>query len=408
MTYLILRLSTLGNVAMTVPVIATASRLQPNGRFVVVAKKKLGAMFYGMENVQYHEVTYMGVGRIVRLWRELQKYDADCVIDLQDVPQTQLLRALFRLQGKRVVAVQYGRWQKRKMLLRGAAKNNALPTEFDRYRWAMLRAGIQTDRSFEALPVNREAQGEVARSFGVGSGEDYKRVEMNMGEVDKMEEKGMNMGKVGKMGENGKEMNMGRDYAKKEEGKSLERGAEMRIEKKRIEKGEEESVEREGKIRRIGIAPFAKSKSNMLPYRVTKEVIEKLSAEPNTEIFLFGAGKIECEMLRQWSSVFPHTRSVAGILPLGQELELMRGLDVMICMDSANQHLSSLVGLRAVSVWCATHPKMGFMGWKQNGNDIIQRNDIVCRPCTCHGKNGCWYRNFACKEITADQILERL
>ncbi len=365
---------------MTVPVIATASRLQPNDRFVVVAKKKLGAMFYGMENVQYHEVTYMGVGRIVRLWRELQKYDADCVIDLQDVPQTQLLRALFRLQGKRVVAVQYGRWQKRKMLLRGAAKSNALPTEFDRYRWAMLRAGIQTDRSFEALPVNREAQGEVARSFGVGSGEDYKRVEMNMG----------------------------RDCAKKEGGKSLERGAEMRIEKKRIEKGEEESVEREGKIRRIGIAPFAKSKSNMLPYRVTKEVIEKLSAEPNTEIFLFGAGKIECEMLRQWSSVFPHTRSVAGILPLEQELELMRGLDVMICMDSANQHLSSLVGLRAVSVWCATHPKMGFMGWKQNGNDIIQRNDIVCRPCTCHGKNGCWYRNFACKEITADQILERL
>ncbi len=315
---------------MTVPVIATAGRLQPQDRFIVVAKKKLGAMFYGMENVQFHEVTYMGVGRILKLWRELQAYKPDCVIDLQDVPQTRLLRALFRLQGKRVVAVQYGRWQKRRMLWRGGKRSDALPTEFDRYRWTMLRAGIQTDRSFEALAINEEARGEVVSRFGVGSG------------------------------------------------------------------------------KRVGIAPFAKSKSNMLPYRVTKEVIEKLSAQPNTEIFLFGAGKIECEMLRQWASVFPHTHSVAGVLPLEQELELMRGLDVMICMDSANQHLSSLVGLRAVSVWCATHPKMGFMGWKQKEKDIIQRNDLACRPCTCHGTDWCRYRNFACKEITAEQILERI
>ena len=363
---------------MTVPVIATASRLQPNDRFVVVAKKKLAAMFYGMENVQYHEVTYMGVGRIVKLWHELQRYDADCVIDLQDVPQTQLLRALFRLQGKRVVAVRYGRWQKRKMLLRGAAKSDTLPTEFDRYRETMRRAGIQTDESFEALPINREALGAVASSFGSGSG---------------------NRGK----NEGGKTI-----FVEGNIGGCKDVGGCKDIGSCKNDIGGDENVGGNDGMRRIGIAPFAKSKSNMLPYRVTKEVIEKLSAEPNTELFLFGAGKIECEMLRQWSSVFPHTHSVAGLLPLEQELELMRGLDVMICMDSANQHLSSLVGLRAVSVWCATHPKMGFMGWKQNEKDIIQRNNIACRPCTCHGKNWCWYRNFACKEITADQILERL
>ncbi len=380
---------------MTVPVIATASRLQPNDRFVVVAKKKLAAMFYGMENVQFHEVTYMGVGRILKLWHELQPYDADCVIDLQDVPQTQLLRALFRLQGKRVVGVRYGRWQKRKMLLRGATKSDALPTEFDRYRWTMLRAGIQTDRSFEALPINREAQGMVACSFGVGSGNREKNEgKKNIGGGGNIGGGNIGGGNIGG-GENiggGVENAMGKV-------KSAMGGDERKSE------GNVDGGER---VRRIGIAPFAKSKSNMLPYRVTKEVIEKLSAEPNTELFLFGAGKIECEMLRQWSSVFPHTHSVAGQLPLEQELELMRGLDVMICMDSANQHLSSLVGLRAVSVWCATHPKMGFMGWKQSEKDIIQRNDIACRPCTCHGKNWCWYRNFACKEITADQILERL
>ena len=164
----------------------------------------------------------------------------------------------------------------------------------------------------------------------------------------------------------------------------------------------------EKKGRWIGLAPFAKSRSNMLPYRVTKEIIERLTQDKNTSVFLFGAGEVECEMLRQWSKVFPRTVSVAGKLQLKEELELMRMLDVMICMDSANQHLASLVGLRAISVWCATDPIIGFAGWKQHPNDIIQRHDLRCRPCTCHGTNHCRYGNYACRQIEAETIIEQI
>ncbi len=45
MTYLIIRLATLGNVAMTVPVIASLSARYPNDRFIVASKKELSAMF---------------------------------------------------------------------------------------------------------------------------------------------------------------------------------------------------------------------------------------------------------------------------------------------------------------------------------------------------------------------------
>jgi len=137
-------------------------------------------------------------------------------------------------------------------------------------------------------------------------------------------------------------------------------------------------------------------------------VIERLTKNRQTRVFLFGAGQVESEMLRQWSSVFPRTESVAGLLPLEQELELMRRLDVMICMDSANQHLSSLVGLRAISVWCATHPMIGFMGWKQRKEDIVQREDLLCRPCTCHGTNHCRYGNYACRQIEAEKIVSQI
>lgn len=329
MTYLIIRLATLGNVAMTVPVVASLSRRYPNDQFIIASKKALGAMFESMPNVEFCEVDNRLDWRgVIALWKQL-KDRVDVVVDLQNLLRTRVLDGLMRLSGKRVARVHYGRLRKHLITLYGIGYQQ-LPSEFDRYRAAFRRAGLETDTDFEALPINKSAAKEVKKIYG----------------------------------------------------------------------------EKEGKW--IGLAPFAKSKSNMLPYRVTKEIIERLCKDTDTQVFLFGAGVIESEMLRQWASVFPRTTSVAGSLSLAQELELMRQLDVMICMDSANQHLSSLVGLRAISVWCATHPIIGFMGWKQKPEDIIQRNDLACRPCTCHGTNHCRYGNYACRNIDAETIIQRI
>jgi ADP-heptose:LPS heptosyltransferase len=329
MTYLIIRLATLGNVAMTVPVIASVCRRYPNDRFIVASKKNLGAMFAMMPNVEFYEVdnhlNWRGVWELWRRWRT----QVDHVIDLQNVMRTRVLGTLMRLSGKRVTRVRYGRLRKHLITFWGIGYRT-LPTEFERYMDTFRRAGLETNDAFQSLPVNNTAVKSVEKRFGPKEG------------------------------------------------------------------------------RWIGLAPFAKSKSNMLPYRTTKEIIDRLSQDPHTRVFLFGAGEIECEMLRQWASVFPRTESVAGQLTLKEELELMRKLDVMICMDSANQHLSSLVGLRAISVWCATHPIIGFAGWKQNPADIIQRHDLRCRPCTCHGTNHCRYGNFACQQISAETIVKQI
>ena len=329
MTYLIIRLATLGNVAMTVPIVASVSKRYPNDRFIIASKKDLSAMFSSMPNVEFREVDnhlgWRGVCEIWKAWRN----EVEAVIDLQSVLRTRVFRLLMRCSGKKVTSIRYGRIRKHLITFWGIGKKN-LPTEFDRYADTFRRAGLETDTDFTALPVNKKAAKVVKERFG----------------------------------------------------------------------------DKEG--RWIGLAPFAKSRSNMLPYRVTKETIERLTQDPQTQVFLFGAGKVECEMLRQWSSVFPRTPSVAGQLKLEEELELMRQLDVMICMDSANQHLSSLVGLRAVSVWCATHPMIGFMGWKQHKEDIVQRHDLRCRPCTCHGTNHCRYRNFACRQIEAENIIQQI
>ena len=107
MTYLIIRLATLGNVAMTVPVIASLSKRYPNDRFIIASKKDLAAMFASMPNVEFREVDnhldWKGVFAIWRAWRD----EVDAVIDLQDLPRTRLFDWLMRLSGKRVTKVRY-------------------------------------------------------------------------------------------------------------------------------------------------------------------------------------------------------------------------------------------------------------------------------------------------------------
>ncbi len=169
MTYLIIRLATLGNVAMTVPVVASLSRRYPNDRFIFAAKKDLGAMFASMPNVEFQEVDnhldWKGVLALWRRWRD----KTDAVIDLQDVPRTRVLRLLLRLSGKRVTSVRYGRVRKHIITILGIGKR-ALPSEFERYRDAFRRAGLETNDLFESLPVNGTAAQVVNERYGTKEG----------------------------------------------------------------------------------------------------------------------------------------------------------------------------------------------------------------------------------------------
>ena len=93
---------------------------------------------------------------------------------------------------------------------------------------------------------------------------------------------------------------------------------------------------------------------------------------------------------------------------LHEELILMSHLDVMVSMDSANMHLASLVATPVVSVWGATHPYAGFMGWRQSEDNAVQL-DMDCRPCSIYGNKPCIHGNYPCiKQIEPETIVARI
>lgn len=169
-------------------------------------------------------------------------------------------------------------------------------------------------------------------------------------------------------------------------------------------------AENQGKQPWIGIAPFAAHQGKIYPAPLMEQVIQLLIHRyPHCRIFLFGRGEEEENTMKQWTDKYPEvTNASAQLGGLSHELILMSHLKVMISMDSANMHLASLVNTPVVSIWGATHPYAGFLGWNQNPHNAVQI-DLNCRPCSIYGNKPCMRGDFACmKNISPEQIVQRV
>ena len=139
-----------------------------------------------------------------------------------------------------------------------------------------------------------------------------------------------------------------------------------------------------------------------------EQVVAHFAADPKVKVFLFGGGKSEQEVFDGWVAKYPTVVSMIGKLNMRTELNLMSHLDVMLSMDSANMHLASLVNIPVISVWGATHPYAGFMGWKQLPVNTVQL-DLSCRPCSVYGQKPCWRGDYAClREIKPEQVIAKI
>ena len=85
--------------------------------------------------------------------------------------------------------------------------------------------------------------------------------------------------------------------------------------------------------------------------------------------------------------------SVIGRIRLGQEMELISNLGLMVSMDSSGLHMSSLVGLPVVSVWGRPIRSRDFTVSARARRWPFKS---ICRA----GPVRCMATNPACSEIT--------
>jgi ADP-heptose:LPS heptosyltransferase len=161
-------------------------------------------------------------------------------------------------------------------------------------------------------------------------------------------------------------------------------------------------------ILRIGVAPFAAHPGKVYPLSRMERVVQLIS-ERGVQVFLFGAGEEERQLMEEWAERYEGVQSMVGRMEnMAAELHFMARLDLMLTMDSGNMHLASLAGVRVLSIWGATHPLAGFLGWGQRMEDTIQL-PLACRPCSTYGNRPCRYGDWRCLTgIEPDEIVRRI
>ena len=159
----------------------------------------------------------------------------------------------------------------------------------------------------------------------------------------------------------------------------------------------------------VGIAPFAAHEGKIYPLPLMEQVVSQLSARGDVRVFLFGAGPKEGAILQRWSQRYPHVESMVGQLKdMGEELALISHCKVMVSMDSGNMHLASLAAVPVVSIWGATHPLGGFLGYGQSLDNVLQA-DLPCRPCSVYGQKACRFGNYQClTSIQPETVVKKI
>lgn len=146
---LAIRLSAMGDVAMTAVVIKTFLAQNPNVKITVLSKAFLKPIFEDIPNVSFYiadtDNRHKGFFGIYRLYKELKKLNIDAVADLHNVMRSKILSCFFT--GTKTATLDKGRAEKKALI---ATKNKVfkpLKTTHERYADVFRELGYMVDLS---------------------------------------------------------------------------------------------------------------------------------------------------------------------------------------------------------------------------------------------------------------------
>lgn len=114
---LIFRLSAMGDVAMTVPVIRALVSQYPEVKVTVVSRPFFKPFFEKIPNVYFFGVDvkkrHKGLAGLWRLYQDLKKLDVDYFADFHNVVRSKVVRTFFKIGGTPVASLDKGRAAKK-------------------------------------------------------------------------------------------------------------------------------------------------------------------------------------------------------------------------------------------------------------------------------------------------------
>ena len=157
----------------------------------------------------------------------------------------------------------------------------------------------------------------------------------------------------------------------------------------------------------VGFAPFSAHAGKTYPEPLRRELVG-LMAERYERVFVHGGGGAEQTFAEEMEQLYPNVTALFGKVRFAGEMDLMAHEDCLVSMDSMAMHMAALVATPVVSIWGATHPNLGFLGWGSSPDWALQA-DLPCRPCSVFGAKPCKYGDYRCLHaITPEQVVEKV
>jgi ADP-heptose:LPS heptosyltransferase len=147
---LVIRLSAIGDVAMTIPVLQQVLQQNPDVQFTVLTQPLMAPLFEPLERTTvvpvYTKDKHKSVLSLFRLCRQVNRHKKiDAVADLHDVLRSALMRLFFTSRRIPVAIIDKGRKEKRQLTSRTNKKLQRLKTTFQRYADVFIQLGLKAD-----------------------------------------------------------------------------------------------------------------------------------------------------------------------------------------------------------------------------------------------------------------------
>jgi ADP-heptose:LPS heptosyltransferase len=165
-----MRLSAMGDVAMTVPVLRAFVKQYPEVKLTVISRPFFKPFFDGIPNLTFFvfddKERHKGFLGLVRLYKDLKKLHIDAFADLHNVLRSKVVRTFFALSGKKTAFVDKAREEK-KALMRAENKIfKPLPTMFERHKKVFEELGFPLDLSNPVFPTKPILSQEIVDLIG--------------------------------------------------------------------------------------------------------------------------------------------------------------------------------------------------------------------------------------------------
>jgi len=153
---LVIRLSALGDVAMTVPVLRVVAQTYPDLKITIVSKGFYQPLFQDIHNINFLEADVYGQHRGI-----------DAVADLHNVIRSKIITNYLGWQGVRTSTIDKGRTEKKALTRSNKKEFKFLKTTHQRYADVFAVLGLPIDLNSHHFPGKRDLSPKLNTLIGV-------------------------------------------------------------------------------------------------------------------------------------------------------------------------------------------------------------------------------------------------